>query len=52
MISISLTFMFLYTNLFLLGYSLLDYLKFIFTKVEVLCIFLGIFLIIKVYKER
>lgn len=45
MISIALVFAFLYTNLFTIGYTFLDYLGYIFKKPEFLQIFLGIILV-------
>ena len=46
LISIGLTFMLLYTNLFTMGYTFLEYFLFIIKRVECLIIFLGILLII------
>lgn len=44
--SIGLMFIFLYTNLLTLGYSFLDFVKFISTRVECLLFILGFFLIL------
>lgn len=50
MISIALTFMILYTNVFTIGYTFLEYLLFIMTKIECLIIFLGILLVVRSLK--
>lgn len=50
LISIAISFMFLYTNLFTIGYSLADYLLFIIKRVECLILILGIILVVKSFK--
>lgn len=44
--SIGLFFMIIYANLLTLGYSFLEYVKFINMKVECLCFYLGIVIIL------
>jgi len=47
------TFIFVYINLFSFGYTILDYLKFIFSRVECLCFFVGLILyVILIIKKR
>ena len=48
---IGLFFMIVYTNLFSFGYTFFNYLEFIFTKFEVLLLFIGIFLLLYIYKK-
>jgi hypothetical protein len=50
--SIGLSFIILYTNLFTLGYSFFDFVKFIITRFECLLFFLGIIIILFSMKER
>jgi hypothetical protein len=50
--SIGLMFLILYTNLFTLGYSFLDFVKFIITRFECLLFLIGIIIILFSMKER
>jgi hypothetical protein len=50
--SIGLMFIILYTNLITLGYSFLDFVKFIITRVECLLFLIGIIIILFSMKER
>lgn len=45
--SIGLTFLFLYLNLLTIGYSFLEFVKFINTRLEFLVFYLGIALLLK-----
>ena len=45
LVSISISFMIIYLNLLNMGYSFLEYVKFISMRVEVLIIFVGILLL-------
>ncbi len=51
LISISIVFMVMYSNIFSFGASFLEYLIFIATKVECLCMFLGIILVVYSFKK-
>lgn len=46
LISYGITFMMIYLNLFSFGYSLFEYLEFIFTNFYCLLFFIGLFLLI------
>ncbi len=50
--SISLTFLVLYANLFALGYDFWEYMSFVGTKVECLGGILGLILVGSSFKER
>ncbi len=51
LISLSIVFMVIYSNIFAFGASLCEYLVFIATKVECLSIFLGIILVVYSFKK-
>lgn len=50
--SYSLMFIIIYINLIKMGYSFIEYIKYIFTRIECLLIILGIILIIVSFKKR
>ena len=51
--SFSVTFIIIYFNLLNMGYTFLEYIKFIFTRVECLSLFLGIILIsFSIFKRK
>lgn len=50
--SYSLMFIIIYLNLLKMGYSIIEYLKYIFTHLECLMIFVGILLIILSLKKK
>ena len=53
LVSLSICFMIIYLNLFTIGYTTLEYLKYIFSKGEIFLLILGIILIVVgVYKRR
>ena len=52
MTSYSLMFIIIYLNLLKMGFSFLDYLKYIFTRFECLMIFLGIILIYLSFRKE
>ena len=51
-ISVSISFMYLYTNVLTVGFTFVDYLLYISQKLECLMIFPGIILIVCSFKRR
>jgi len=45
LMSFGLTFIFVYTNLYTVGYHTLEYLSFLFTRMECISFFIGFFLL-------
>ena len=52
MCSIGIAFMFLYLNLITMGYSFWEYVKFIISRMECNCVFVGIILILLTVRWR
>lgn len=50
-ISISLSYMYLYTNLFTIGYTFKEYLFYILTRYECLMIILGIIIVVVSFRK-
>ena len=50
-ISISLSYMYLYTNLFTIGYTFKEYLLYILTRYECLMIILGIIIVVVSFRK-
>lgn len=44
--NIGLVYLIIYLNLFTFGYNLIDYIKFIFTRIECLSFILGVFILL------
>ena len=49
--SIGLTYIIIYLNLLLIGFSFIDYLEYVFTKIECLLFFVGYILLIILIKK-
>ena len=49
--TIGLTFLIIYTNLFSFGYTFFEYLEFVFSKVECILFFIGIGLLFFIVKK-
>ena len=50
--TIGLTFIIIYTNLFSFGYTFFEYLEFVLSKIECILFFIGFIMLIYIFKSK